>query len=224
MLNAPQADRPRRHAWPLAALAVPRCTAISFVIANAPALVRPLSAHGRYRVRPGQAPAARRVRAARRAVPEPDGQERAARPVVIFWYGGSWDSGSRNRRIASSARRSRSAGFVTVLPDYRLYPKVKFPVFLDDARARRSRGCSSMPQEFGGDPRHIVLMGHSAGAHTAAYLALNREFLAKRGREARVDRGARRAFRALCARAEHARAEPIFGKPCASRTGSPCAS
>jgi dipeptidyl aminopeptidase/acylaminoacyl peptidase len=36
-------------------------------------------------------------------------------------------------------------------------------------------------QEFGGDPRQIVLMGHSAGGHTAAFLAFNHEFLRKYG-------------------------------------------
>jgi len=103
----------------------------------------------------------------------------SGRPVVIFWYGGSWQSGSKaDYRFVGAALAER--GFVTVLPDYRLYPDVKFPDFLDDA-AHAVAWVQGHAQEFGGDPHRVVLMGHSAGAHTAAYLALNREFLAKRG-------------------------------------------
>jgi acetyl esterase/lipase len=101
------------------------------------------------------------------------------RPVVIFWYGGSWQTGSKSAyRFVGAALAER--GFVTVLPDYRLYPKVKFPLFLDDA-AQAVAWVQQHAQEFGGDPRHIVLMGHSAGAHTAAFLALRPDVLAKAG-------------------------------------------
>ncbi len=103
----------------------------------------------------------------------------AARPVVIFWYGGSWQRGSKaDYRFVGAALAER--GYITVLPDYRLYPDVKFPAFLDDA-ARAVAWVQQHAHEFGGDPHRIVLMGHSAGAHTAAYLALNHEFLARRG-------------------------------------------
>ena len=103
----------------------------------------------------------------------------ARRPVVIFWYGGSWTAGSKaDYRFVGAALAEH--GYVTVLPDYRLYPDVKFPDFLDDA-AHAVAWVQQHAQEFGGDPHRIVLMGHSAGAHTAAFLALNREFLARRG-------------------------------------------
>lgn len=103
----------------------------------------------------------------------------AARPVVIFWYGGSWQRGSKSDyRFVGAALADH--GYITVLPDYRLYPDVKFPEFLDDA-AHAVAWVQEHAQEFGGDPHRVVLMGHSAGAHTAAYLALNHEFLARRG-------------------------------------------
>ena len=105
--------------------------------------------------------------------------KRAQCPVVIFWYGGSWDSGSRaSYRFVGAALAEQ--GFVTVLPDYRLYPGVKFPEFLDDG-AKAVAWVQQHAAEFGGDPHHIVLMGHSAGAHMAAFLALNHEFLSKQG-------------------------------------------
>jgi acetyl esterase/lipase len=101
------------------------------------------------------------------------------RPVVIFWYGGSWTAGSKaNYRFVGTTLAERS--FVAVLADYRLYPKVTFPAFEEDG-ARAVAWVQQHIQEFGGDPRHIVLMGHSAGGHTAAFLALNHAFLQKFG-------------------------------------------
>jgi acetyl esterase/lipase len=67
-----------------------------------------------------------------------------------------------------------------VLPDYRLYPQVTFPAFDEDG-ARAVAWVEQHIQEYGGDPRQIVLMGHSAGGHTAAFLAFNHEFLRKFG-------------------------------------------
>ena len=60
---------------------------------------------------------------------EPD----ARRTVVVFRYGGGWKSGARNDyRFAAEAFAAR--GYVTVVPDYRLYPQVRFPAFVEDAR------------------------------------------------------------------------------------------
>lgn len=103
----------------------------------------------------------------------------AKRPVVIFWHGGSWSSGRRGLyRFVGAALAER--GFVTVVPDYRLFPHVKFPAFLDDG-ALAIAWVQQHAQEFGGDPHRIVLMGHSAGAHQAAFLAYNRDLLLKAG-------------------------------------------
>jgi len=99
------------------------------------------------------------------------------RPVVIFWYGGSWTMGSKaDYRFVGTTLAEH--GFVAVLADYRLYPQVAFPLFDEDG-ARAVSWVEQHAQEFGGDPKHIVLMGHSAGGHTAAFLALNHAFLEK---------------------------------------------
>jgi acetyl esterase/lipase len=101
------------------------------------------------------------------------------RPVVIFWYGGSWQKGNKSDyRFVGTALAK--LGFVAVLPDYRLYPQVTFPLFDEDG-ARAIAWVEQHIQEFGGDRQRIVLMGHSAGAHTAAFLALNHAFLEKFG-------------------------------------------
>lgn len=101
------------------------------------------------------------------------------RPVVVFFYGGSWTAGSRGLyRFVGAALAER--GFVTVVPDYRLYPQAKFPVFVDDG-ALALAWVQKHAHEFGGDPRRIVLMGHSAGGHEAAFLAYDRALLEKVG-------------------------------------------
>ena len=101
------------------------------------------------------------------------------RPVVVFFYGGSWTVGSRGLyRFVGAALAER--GIVAVLPDYRLYPQVKFPLFLDDG-ALAVAWVQKHAQEFGGDPQRIVLMGHSAGGHEAAFLAYDRQLLQKAG-------------------------------------------
>jgi acetyl esterase/lipase len=70
--------------------------------------------------------------------------------------------------------------YVTVIPDYRLYPEVRFPAFVEDG-ARAVAWAQQHAREFGGDPDRLVLMGHSAGAHIAALLALNPSYLAAAG-------------------------------------------
>jgi acetyl esterase/lipase len=67
-------------------------------------------------------------------------------------------------------------GYVVVIPDYRLYPQVRFPTFLDDA-AQAVAWVERQAANYGGDPHRIVLLGHSAGAHMAAMLALNPVYL-----------------------------------------------
>jgi acetyl esterase/lipase len=103
------------------------------------------------------------------------------RPVVIFWYGGSWTMGRKaNYRFVGAALAQR--GFVAVVPDYRLYPAVTFPQFCEDG-AHALAWVEAHAQEFGGDPQRIVLMGHSAGAHMAAFIAFNHAFDEKAGAE-----------------------------------------
>jgi acetyl esterase/lipase len=99
--------------------------------------------------------------------------------VVIFWYGGSWTSGSKaDYRFVGTALAG--SGCVAVLPDYRLYPAVTFPAFVEDG-ARAVAWVERHAEELGGDHTRIVLMGHSAGAHEAAMLALQPRYLERAG-------------------------------------------
>lgn len=103
----------------------------------------------------------------------------AAAPVIVFFYGGGWAEGDRHLYRFLGAAMARR-GFVTVIPDYRVYPQVRFPAFLEDA-ARAVHWARGEAGAFGGDPGKLVLMGHSAGAHLAAMLALDRQWLGAYG-------------------------------------------
>lgn len=98
------------------------------------------------------------------------------RPVVVFFYGGSWQNGSRGDYLFAGAALA-SRGFVAVLPDYRTYPETRFPGFMEDAAAA-VRWAHDHAAEFGGDPSRIFLMGHSSGAHMAVLLATDGHYLA----------------------------------------------
>lgn len=110
-------------------------------------------------------------------------------PVVVFFYGGTWQMGDR-KGYAFVGRALASKGFVAVVPDYRVYPDVNYPDFLRDS-AQAVRWTRDHVAEYGGDPRRIFLMGHSAGAYNAVMLALDRRWLEEVGMEPQTDiRGA----------------------------------
>lgn len=100
-------------------------------------------------------------------------------PVVVFFYGGSWNSGSRvDYRFVGEALASK--GIVTVVADYRLYPQVRYPLFLEDG-ARAVAWTQAHIHAFSGNPQRLYLMGHSSGGYNAAMLALDGEWLAAVG-------------------------------------------
>ncbi len=108
--------------------------------------------------------------------------ERGARrlPVVVFFYGGRWTSGSKESyRFAGDAFAKR--GYIAVIPDYSKYPRVHFPAFVEDG-AKALAWVSDRIADHGGNPDRIFVAGHSAGAHIAALLAANPAYLAREGK------------------------------------------
>jgi acetyl esterase/lipase len=100
----------------------------------------------------------------------------AARTVVVFWHGGRWSYGDKSDyRFVGAALTE--LGCVAVLPNYRHYPQVKMPGFMDDA-ARAAQWAGEHAADYGADPRQLFLMGHSAGAHMAALVTLDQRYLA----------------------------------------------
>ncbi len=100
-------------------------------------------------------------------------------PVVIFYYGGSWDSGNKvDYKFAAEAFASN--GYIAVIPDYRVYPEVLFPAFMADP-VRAAKWVKTNIAKYQGNNNQMFLAGHSAGAHLAVMLAVNPQYLAVEG-------------------------------------------
>lgn len=116
----------------------------------------------------------------------PDGVLSSA-PVLLFFYGGSWQSGSK-AIYRAFGQAFASQGIVTAVADYRLYPQVRYPDFLDDG-ALAFKFLRATAAELGADPDRIFLSGHSAGAYIAAMLAVNATWLERVGLSPAAIRG-----------------------------------
>lgn len=92
-----------------------------------------------------------------------------AAPVLVFFYGGSWDSG-RRQDYGFVGHAFAARGFVTVIADYRLVPEVRYPAFVEDSAAV-VHWTHRHIVAHGGDPDALVVAGHSAGAYNALMLA-----------------------------------------------------
>ena len=151
---------------PLLALALPACSPLGLVNALVP--------EDNHRVEAGIAygPEARH----RLDVYRPPAGA-VSKGTLVFFYGGSWKRGARQGyRFVGEAFAAR--GYTTVIPDYRLYPEVRFPGFVEDAARAVAWVRGNLD---GGASRRLVLMGHSAGAQIAALLALDPRYLAAQG-------------------------------------------
>lgn len=96
-------------------------------------------------------------------------------PVIIFFYGGSWNSGTKNG-YAFVARALAARGFLVAIPDYRLAPQVRYPAFIEDG-ADAVRWMVRGAAQLGGDPDRLAIAGHSAGAYNGAMLAYDKRWL-----------------------------------------------
>ena len=99
----------------------------------------------------------------------------APAPTLLFFYGGSWQSGSKSIYRAFG-QAFASQGIVTAVADYGLYPDVKYPAFIEDG-AHAVRFLHDHAAEYGGDPARLIVSGHSAGAYIAAMLGVNPGYL-----------------------------------------------
>lgn len=94
-----------------------------------------------------------------------------SRPTVLFFYGGNWRSG-RKEDYRFVADTLLAAGCNVIIPDYRLYPLVRFGEIRGDAVAAYKLACDLLPAD-----QPLYVLGHSAGAHLGALLTLDKSLL-----------------------------------------------
>jgi len=92
-------------------------------------------------------------------------------PLCIFVYGGGWNAGTR-AEYHFAGRTFAGLGFLAAVLDYRVFPEVEFPGFVDDL-GRAAGWLIAHAATYGGDPNRFVLAGHSAGAYNAVMLGLD---------------------------------------------------
>ena len=113
------------------------------------------------------------------------------RPLSIAFFGSSlvsayWNGAATYYRGVLQSLAAR--GYVVVVPDYRVYPEVKFPDFLSDG-AQAVRWAHDNAAKFGGDPARLFVMGHSAGAHLAALVCTDDRYLQAEGLSLSIVKG-----------------------------------
>jgi len=109
----------------------------------------------------------------------PRGLAAEAAPVLVFFYGGNWQRGSR-AQYRFVGRRLADAGVLTIVADYRTWPRAGFPDFVHDAAAAVA-WTHAHAREHGGDPARLFVSGHSAGAQIAALVGTDARYLARHG-------------------------------------------
>lgn len=112
-----------------------------------------------------------------KAMQESSGSKSSAlKKVIIFYYGGNWDSGER-AEYKFAAEALVSLGHIVVVPDYRVYPDVLFPELMADP-VSAAKWVKTNIKKYNGDANKVFLAGHSAGAHIAVMMAVNADYLA----------------------------------------------
>ncbi len=100
-------------------------------------------------------------------------------PVLVFVHGGGWQRGDKQPSLRFGRTYAR-AGITFVTLNYRLSPAVQHPAHVEDV-ATAIAWVKANIAEYGGDPRRVFLMGHSAGAHLVSLVVTDRQFLATHG-------------------------------------------
>ncbi len=94
-------------------------------------------------------------------------------PTVVWFHGGGLTGG--RKFIPKELKEKRMA---VVAVNYRLYPKIKAPVYIEDAAAAVAWVIKHI-EEFGGDPDLVFVSGHSAGGYLTSMVGLDKRWLGK---------------------------------------------
>jgi len=100
-------------------------------------------------------------------------------PLILFIHGGAWRSGSKEL-YGPLAQNFVRRGIGVAVANYRLSPVVQHPEHERDV-ARAFAWLVKHAKEYDADPARLYVMGHSAGAHLVALLALDPKYLRAEG-------------------------------------------
>jgi len=100
-------------------------------------------------------------------------------PVVFWIHGGGWQAGDKSD-VQIKPKVFTEKGFVFVSTNYRLLPSVEMEVIIRDI-ALSVRWVHEHIAEYGGDPKRLLVMGHSAGAQLAALICTDERYLKAQG-------------------------------------------
>jgi len=100
-------------------------------------------------------------------------------PVVFWIHGGGWQAGDKTD-VQIKPRVFTEQGFVFVSTNYRFWPNVEMGVLIHDV-AKSLGWVHRNIAAYGGDPKRIFVMGHSAGAQLAALLCTDDRYLKAEG-------------------------------------------
>jgi arylformamidase len=108
-------------------------------------------------------------------------------PVVFWIHGGGWQGGDKSS-VQLKPQAFLEKGFVFVSTNYRLLPTVDMGTIIRDV-AKAIRWVHDHIAEHGGDPKRILVMGHSAGAQLAALICTDDRYLKSEGLSLAIVKG-----------------------------------
>lgn len=109
-------------------------------------------------------------------------------PVVVWVHGGGWMASDKQKHVEDKATFFTQLGYVFASVNYRLSPDVHHPAHTQDV-AQSIAWLQQNVANYGGDPKRIILMGHSAGGHIVSLLGTNARFLLELGLDPQVIKG-----------------------------------
>ena len=108
-------------------------------------------------------------------------------PVVFWIHGGGWQAGDK-KDVQIKPQVFMDKGFVFVSTNYRLLPSVDMATIVRDV-AKSIRWVHDHIAEYGGDPKRLFIMGHSAGAQLAALICTDDRYLKAEGLSLAIAKG-----------------------------------
>ena len=108
-------------------------------------------------------------------------------PVVFWIHGGGWQTGDK-KEVELKPQVFTDKGFVFVSTNYRLLPAVDMGTIVRDV-AKSIHWVHDHIGEYGGDPKRLLVMGHSAGAQLAALVCTDERYLKAEGLSLAIIKG-----------------------------------